>query len=258
MKIIGIDISSDPKRTSVCVIDTVRKVIEPPISNCDDECLRKFVESAQVIGIDAPFGWPQGFRNAVTRNAVTESEWEDRQKLRLRCTDERLKTRLSEDGKKGSPTPLSMSADKIAVTAWQVMALCKFGGDSDRSGTESDVNGKRFIEVYPAASLHVWDIARTSGKGSYKSLEAKNLREKMLDKIGDSLKQFIPPTYADSDHNLDALIAALTAYAAHTKQTHRPEQSEMIYAKVEGWIHLPAKSLWELGLFKNEASPTEN
>lgn len=250
MKIIGIDLSASATNTAVCVIDTDTRIIEPPKMNCDDDALRKVIEVAEVIGIDAPFGWPETFRHAVANNSMTDAEWSesDRSKLRLRCTDKALVARLEGVKKENVPNPLSASADKLAVAAWRAMFLLgHFKADSDRSGTKK-FEGRSFVEVYPAASLCWWDVARKAGTVSYKNKAAKELRKTMLNAIRRQTNLDTPDSYADTDHNLDALVAALTALAAFKGQTHPPDHSEMDCAKSEGWIHLPSRSLTELKL----------
>ena len=36
-----------------------------PIVNCDDEKLDGLISDADAVGIDAPFGWPEKFTQAV-------------------------------------------------------------------------------------------------------------------------------------------------------------------------------------------------
>ena len=65
------------------------------------------------VGIDSPFGWPAGFVSAVAGYAEREP-WPDldADALRYRLTD-----RLVRDEVKLSP--LSVSSDRIGVTAWR-------------------------------------------------------------------------------------------------------------------------------------------
>lgn len=63
---LGIDLSSQPKNTAVCRIDWAHDsaCVEPPILECDDAKLDEQIGFSEVIGIDAPFGWPEVFRAA--------------------------------------------------------------------------------------------------------------------------------------------------------------------------------------------------
>lgn len=197
------------------------------------------------VGIDAPFGWPADFIEAVTTWSKSGAWPEvDRDKLRFRATDRavRRKARL----------PLSVSSDRIAMTAMRCAALLttyaerRFGAGAqvERSGDD------HVVEVYPAAALVLWsDEAaglRLNPQG-YKGtspeagprrrvlVEALELGAAWLDLAGDSRELCI-----GSDHAIDALLCSMVARAAEKGITARPgTKDETMLASVEGWIHLP-------------------
>lgn len=101
------------------------------------------------IGIDAPFGWPVLFVQALS--SYTEAgEWPEsvdgRRRLRLRSTD------IATIDETGGPPPLSVSSDRIAVCAMRCAELL-----GRLAGTESvDRTGAGTVaEVYPAAAQSV-------------------------------------------------------------------------------------------------------
>lgn len=95
------------------------------------------------------------------------------------------------------------------------------------------------VEVYPAASLQLWGLARRGYKGS--------ANVESLNALVDAVLAAAPwldlgPFEAAcrrSDDSLDAVIAALTAKAAHMGLTTAPGPNEAAPARTEGWIALP-------------------
>jgi predicted nuclease with RNAse H fold len=145
---LGIDLAAEPKYTGGCAIEwldgraTVRWI---SLGLHDEEILRRARE-ADIIGIDAPFGWPKYFVEAITAHHAGRrwpvDAWEklSRRRLRLRVTDERVYsvTRI---------TPLSVSSDAIAIPATRCAWLI------DRLGVKDRSCDARVQEVYPAAAL---------------------------------------------------------------------------------------------------------
>ncbi len=229
MKTLGIDLSSMPPGTAACLInwEKGRAVAGPATLGCDDRQLDALIKEADVIGIDAPLGWPVPFVAAVAD--WTSSKWSEeiRDGLSLRETDRHVRQR-------SGVRPLSVSSDRIALPAMRAMALLKRHGVTDRSGDG------RFFEVYPAGSLAMWQLTR---KESYKQKTAESRTA-----CGDILRSLrsklpwleVPDSYADNTDALDSLIASLTARSAAQGLTHRPEAgAQTDLARREGWIHLP-------------------
>lgn len=109
------------------------------------------MSTADWTGIDAPFGWPAEFLEAITQWA-TQGAWakRDRDRLRFRETDRFVQ--------RTARLPLSVSSDRIAVPAMRCASLLTAlgerragaGGSIDRSGDD------RVVEVYPGAALVQW------------------------------------------------------------------------------------------------------
>jgi predicted nuclease with RNAse H fold len=226
MRTLGLDMASQPKETALCWIDWDEKhaTASAPITHCTDERIDEEIADAQAVGVDAPFGWPLPFIDGVSN--WTHLHWNNvvRDSLRLRETDREIKD-------KTKLTPLSVSSDRIALPAMRTMALLRRHGVVDNSGDN------RFYEVYPAATLKQWGFPCNRYKG--KDAAHNECRRKILAALKGALPALqVSDAYADSDHALDALVAALTARAAVIGKTLRPSESQRLTAQREGWIHI--------------------
>ncbi|MFT3829387.1 MAG: DUF429 domain-containing protein [Opitutaceae bacterium] len=226
---LGIDLASMPKDTAACLVrwECDRAVAAAPRLGCTDADLDALIREADVIGIDAPFGWPDAFRAAVADWTAAEWTSDDalRTNLRLRLTDRLIHERHG-------LMPLSVSTDRIALPAMRAMALQRRHDVTDRSGDG------RFFEVYPAGSLKIWKHPHRG----YKGLLPDNRDERLaaLQQLRTALPWLeIPSDCTSSDHAFDALVAALTARCCATGQTLAPSSAERAIAAREGWIHLP-------------------
>jgi predicted nuclease with RNAse H fold len=184
--------------------------------------LTRLISKVDVVGIDAPFGWPKAFVEAVAGWKRTVWSKEERKLLQFRATDLYVQDRLK-------IWPLSVSTDRIALPA---MVLLQRHGVRDKSG------GPKFYEVYPAASLKSWEL---DCRG-YKLIDPSC--DRMRRKILRGLKKKLPwlqlgDEYAANSDALDALIASLTARAAAQGLTEKPPRGQIAAARREGWIHLP-------------------
>lgn len=231
MTTVGIDLSSQGKNTASCVIDwsdTTNVRVEPPEVNCDDAALHRLIENHTVVGIDAPFGWPRRFTEAVAN--WTSIRWEDKdfqQNLRYRVTDFKTHELIE-------AWPLSVSTDRISLPAMRAMALLAKHNVTDKSGDG------RFYEVYPIGSLRAWKMNFPKYKQGGKTTRQQALegRQAILAELRKVIPT-IPAEYAASDHALDALIASLSARAAALGHTVEATAATQAVARVEGWIHLP-------------------
>lgn len=229
MRTLGIDLSSQPKGTAACVIewrDGVALVSEPHL-RCDDDKLDDLIKSVDAVGIDAPFGWPIAFENAVGN--WTSKKWDTqlRGELQYRETDRFVRDKVEKWW------PLSVSSDRIALPAMRAMALLTRHRVTDKSG-----DGK-FYEVYPAGSLKCWGL---ESRG-YKDAKNETCLSRRINILAQMKRQMpwlrIPGGYLESADALDALIASLTARAAKTAKTWTPEKNQVEKGRREGWIHLP-------------------
>ena len=243
MVTLGVDLASQPKRTATCLIrwDRGSARVETLSLGATDADLHELFGHADKIGIDAPFGWPASFTRAVAAYSA-KMIWPsaDVPQLRFRRTDEFVRERLGR-------WPLSVSSDLIAVPAMRAVRLLAEAtatGDAiDRSG------GGRFVEVYPAAALHVWGFPSRG----YKRTKGATVRARLVSDLAEQTADWLTLSEEDrasctaSDDMLDALVAALVARAAATGRCEPISPSDRQLAREEGWIALPqAGSLEQL------------
>jgi len=212
--------------TSACLIEwngksgSKSKVHE----SLSDEELDRLIAQADAIGIDAPFGWPAPFAENVAHWQYKYWNNELRDQMRFRETDKAVRQRIGK-------WPLSVSTDLISLPAMRAMALLNRHGIVDKSGGEGG-----FYEVYPAASLIVWNLLE---KGYKRDLDA---RKRMLNRIHNAFPHLqLSDICAKTDDNLDALVAALSAREAAQGNSVLPKENQIPLAKKEGWIHLPTR-----------------
>jgi hypothetical protein len=249
VRTLGVDLAAQAARTAVCSIEwsgeTARASV-PVLGVTDDEICR-LAGAHDVIGIDAPFGWPIPFVEMMCEGSPAsglEPAWtaERRDSLRFRLTDYRVRDALGR-------WPLSVSSDLIAIAAMRCAGLLRSLGVSDRSGDG------RVFEVYPAVALGVWGFSTKGYKsGSRRARqEGQGLGELVrvvldacpwLD-LSDEARQ----RCLRDDDAFDALIASLVARAAHLGLVTRPTVAEVERARSEGWIAIPlADSLGQLAV----------
>ena len=219
MRVAGIDLAAQPKTTAACVID--RGTVTFAAAGLDDDALSDVVAGCEKVGIDAPFGWPSSFVDAVVAHRA-RAPWPDTdpRELRLRHTDRFVHAELG-------LTPLSVSTDRIGIVAFRCARLLSRFAEADRSG------GGRLCEVYPAAALRRWYGEATRG---YRRDEER--RAGLLDRLCADTGLVVEDREAVADeHVFDALVAALVALAVARGETVPPDDAAL--AREEGWIHVP-------------------
>jgi Protein of unknown function (DUF429) len=254
----GIDLAAQPERTGACLVewegDGAGVLRQLQTGLADAELLEVMVRPEVTrVGIDAPFGWPMEFLQAVS-DFRDHGSWPDapdqdshQRSMRLRVTDWVVREKVG-------VTPLSVASDKIASVAMRCARLQSAyweatGERPDRSGAG------RLCEVYPAASLRLWKLSQhddAHDPGTYRGLTpgAMRRRKRIMNGViaATSGRIEIPPWLIDAceteDHLLDALVCALTARAAHLG--HVQPIAEVEPARSEGWITLPDRSLSQL------------
>jgi predicted nuclease with RNAse H fold len=245
MRTLGIDLAAQPKETAACWVTwtnefaSVGRIAETALDN--DTLLELCVE-ADRVGIDSPFGWPNPFADALN-SWRADSSWptEDREPLRFRETDLYVRDTVGQ-------TPLSVSTDRIGVTAMRcVRLLNRATQELGLDGGALDRIGGRIVEVYPAAALRSWGFDCRGYKGS--KPENRERRSALVTELcsaewidaGPKLRG----AWEASDHELDAFIAALVARAASVELTALPSRKQESAAMQEGWIHVPASDSWD-------------
>jgi predicted nuclease with RNAse H fold len=235
MRTLGIDLAAGEARTAACFIDwgdDVGVTRTPHLGLSDDRLLEE-IAVADKVAIDAPFGWPEGFVQAVSSYA-DGGPWPavDRSTLRYRETDRAI----AGDGR----PPLSVSSDLIAVTAMRcallLTRLAEHGVAVDRAGSGL------VVEVYPAAALRVWGFK----PGRYKETSGRQARVALVAELVERCRPWLEFTddcvamCEASDHALDAVVCALVARAKALGATRDIPEDLLTAARREGWIHIPA------------------
>jgi hypothetical protein len=165
-----------------------------------------------------PFGWPQGFVNAVAAYHKLHL-WPSTTSLELRYRRTDLYIHRAT-----LKWPLSVSSDHIACTAFRAAEL--LSRIEQRSGPIDRIGSGRFVEVYPRAARGRWGIS-----GLDALLAAS---EDWLD-----LPEPVAAHLRKSDHCFDALVAGLVARAAAVALCDSVPEADLKAAAVEGWIALP-------------------
>ena len=248
MRTLGIDLAAQPANTSACAIDWGPGV--PLVSELgaglDDAALLDAIDGADKVGIDAPFGWPDDFVDAVSAHR-NRSGWpgsgEDQDVYRFHLSFRATDRRLIEQGAR---RPLSVSTDLIGVVAMRCAylldRLAARGEAVDRAGS-----GK-VIEAYPAPALTGWGMSAVGYKSRVGAPRIPELLARIEDGLGGIQMTPQQRETAGTDHNsFDALVASLVARAAALGLTQPPESDrERDRATREGWIHVPTNPLSHL------------
>ena len=234
MLTLGADLASQPANTGVCTVrwengEAHIEVLE--VGATDDQVLALH-DQCNATGIDAPFGWPVLFEKMLNGELAEELAtpgWFKAAKpdLRYRATDHFVK-------RKTGKTPLSVSADWIAMPTMRCQGLLARMGVTDRSGDG------RVFEVYPAAALKRWGLPHSG----YKAKKGETTRERLLEQLLVEARWLHPSddqrtTLLANDNALDALLCALIARAASLGLADECPDELKATARTEGWIHLP-------------------
>ena len=247
MRILGIDLAAQPRNTGVVELvprAATRWRAEVPPDAPTDEHLVELAARADLVGVDAPLGWPIDFVRAVRAHEAREP-WPgtaNRRSLTHRHTDDVVRDH-------GRGNPMSASADLLGHVAMRCALLQRdwarrWGAPAPRDGSG------RLVEVYPAASLRAWAMPERGYKGN--GADAGRVRTRIVDRIAEATRGWLDVSLVrsgciDSDHVLDALISALAALMAHVGATFPPTSIEDRHCAVlEGWIHVPDRLLADL------------
>jgi len=248
MRTLGIDLAAQPKSTGACLIEWApgRAAVLELRAGLDDEELLELIGAAEKVGIDAPFGWPDEFTEAVAAHGERRG-WpgagQDQDAYRFRLSFRETDRHLIEEGGR---RPLSVSTDLIGVVAMRCAflldRLAARGDPVDRAGS-----GK-VVEVYPAPALDLWGVNAAGYKSRAGVARLPQLLSELERRLGGLAFGSSEREAACADHNcFDALVASLVARAAALGLTRRPRQGEQTARAVrEGWIHVPANPLADL------------
>ncbi len=237
MGVLGIDLAARAKKTYACALDASEGTLHATIiAGCDDVRLRELAVDRDKVAIDAPFGWPREFVEALDAHRRFHP-WPAPDDGRDDAFRAALSFRATDRVVMHTRRPLSVSTDKLGVTAMRCAHLLhrwSAAGDAvDRAGRGT------FVEVYPAAALMRWGLTGSGYKGSDTSTLGRLLDGLLAAAPPLELSQSDRALCAASDDAFDALVAALVAQAALLGLTDGPPREHTEQAAEEGWIHLP-------------------
>lgn len=238
MSVLGIDLAAGAKKTYACVLESGGSGLEAQLfRGCDDAELFKLAESREKVAIDAPFGWPNDFIDALSAHRALEA-WpapDDESPEIFRAS---LSFRATDRVVMHTRRPLSVSTDKLGVTAMR----CAFLLHRWSTGEKVDRTGcGKFVEVYPAGALVRWNLLGSGYKGNNQAALAALLRELLEQLPTLRLSGDDRTLCASNDDAFDALVAALVGRASLLTLTDPPPVARRKQAAQEGWIHLPLR-----------------
>jgi hypothetical protein len=238
MSVLGIDLAAGAKKTCACVLSSENGALRASfVSGCDDQRLFELAKRQRKIAIDAPFGWPNEFVEALNAHRAGEG-WpapDDESPEVFRAA---LSFRATDRVVMHTRRPLSVSADKLGVTAMRcAFLLHRWSGRKpvDRTG-----RGK-FVEVYPAGALVRWGLGGSGYKGSNRKTLGGLVAEVLNYLPALELAPDDRSLCASNDDAFDALVAALVGRASLLGLTDPPPRSRRAQAAQEGWVHLPLR-----------------
>lgn len=240
---VGIDLAASPNGTAIASVSWQQGAacVDTLALNCNDDTVLHWMHHPDgAIGIDCPFGWPAKFVDLVHRHSTrTLQAPEDlgtgwRREYVLRTTDRWVHGQIG-------LLPLSVAADRIGHTAIRLAALMAQLGEHVRSPLDGS---GALAEVYPAAALKIWGLPFRGYKRDANAAARNMLVDELIAaapwlRLGEH-----ESAVRASDDPLDAVICALVARAVSQGTTQPPEDPAL--ALVEGWIHMPTRSLEEL------------
>lgn len=252
MQTLGIDLATTNGATGVCFIDWDTGQSQVTVGAPSNDVLRERMTSVREAGgwtaIDAPFGFPAAFSDAVAEWELSGrvGGWSDNDLIR-RVTDaqvaqrqQQLKTALPGIW---STWPLSSVVERITPTTVRCAQLLTrvSEGPVDRIGLTS-----RVVETYPIAALRLWRVST----GGYKTdpTVCRSVMARLCDATGLAPPEGFGGLGAKRLNDaVDAFACALVARAAAMSDgaTGPDGLDEVAMTKVrrEGWIHLPPQSL---------------
>jgi predicted RNase H-like nuclease len=238
MKIIGIDCATQKKNIglSLATFENGKaylresKTAKGPLTVAEN--ISNWIEDNEkvLIAIDAPLGWPVSLGNKLLDHTAGGCIDEESNNMFRRMTDRFVKEKIGKQS-------LDVGADRIARTAHSALKIL---GEL-RVLTDQRLNlcwdpeeehKSSVIEVYPAATMEIYNILNKGYKDKNKISEREQILNdlKRCIEIDDSLDELL---ISNADI-LDSAICILAATDFLNKDVFMPVNEEL--AKKEGWI----------------------
>jgi hypothetical protein len=254
---VGVALATNPQDNAACVIEWSAQghgSISDLTLGVGDGVLLALAMKALPDGrvaVDAPFGWPEPFYDAIEAFRLS-GEWpehftDDQQELRVRLTELMVSHAIG-------VTPSRASNDR----PWAVRMRCaRLLSDLWRAAGAVDRTGEGVaVEVHLEATLLLWgisDLGLAQNPGGYhgRSGTARRRRARVVSVVEEMTHGWLTLTahereaFEESDRLLDSLLFALVARAAETGRV-RPVD-DLDRARIEGWIALPTGELAAVG-----------
>jgi predicted nuclease with RNAse H fold len=241
-----VDLAAADARTALAAVQwsDSEAVVEALQLGVSDDELIQAIRGADKAGLDCPLGWPAPFVSFVVAQQSGQlpatvhadgAAW--RRQLAYRLTDEVVRA-------EAGLVPLSVSADRIAHTAFRCAALlARLSADGrpvDRCGDGV------VVEVYPAATLRRWGLTHRGYKTPGRTVGHGFLVDE-LTAAAPWLHLGAYEQLCRTSHDaFDAVVAAITARAAAIGHVLMPDAAQRDIARTEGWIALPTGRLDQL------------
>ena len=226
MPIVGVDCSTDAKKTGVALAEVrgpqlvIRTALCASRQSSAAAIAAEWIGSAPraLLALDAPLGWPEPLGRALRAHSAGQAIESSANSLFRRLTDDEICRRLRK-------RPLDVGASWIARTARAALEFLKelqatLHRPVELAWTTTWEGGVRAIEVYPAATRISLGVPDRGGS---------------LEGLGKRLR-FPPGGAPKSQDACDAAVCALGAAEFLSGRAIAPIAEQESRARKEGWI----------------------
>jgi hypothetical protein len=210
--------------------------VKDVLAGYDDRIAAAWVDAAGpnlVLAIDAPLGWPDDMRSALSGHNAGSRVLGQRDEMFARLTDREIRRVTRKN-------PLEVGADRIARTAHRALELLdalriRTGRSLPLAWLPGGVGEGSVIEVYPGATLAALG-AGTKARGYKKDPEVRNALVALLERFEIHTDSAHREIARKSDHALDAVLCALAGHHFVQGRCLRVPAEHEQRARREGWI----------------------
>ncbi len=237
VRIIGVDCATQPPRMGLAVGEhtatdrCIIKVAQEPTQNAILDRIVSWINPAipTLLALDAPLGWPADLGQLLVTHQAGQPLDIPANQLFRRLTDRVIKKEIGKQS-------LDVGADRIARTAHAALNLL----DEISQRVQQPIPlawqtpltaSITAIEVYPAATLSVYNLIRTGYKGS----NGQAIRQEMIKDLAHYIDlPAQPELMIENDDVFDAAVCILAGIDFLQGQTIPPTDWNL--AKKEGWM----------------------